>query len=176
MPEGFFPVCSWWRGLDVEFIFIWGDTQLWASARRLLPLPVCATPLKVSRGNIWVQSLKTDGLFYLLSGLPGDLCPAGGWGGGGGSMLLDPNDMLTTFFLCLYLYSPSHYGRISLFQNLPQISWCCHWVLLFFLLLWFFFCDFLQPNPLHLSWNQRPNFLKIITLAYGHFCLPSFIA
>ena len=109
----------------------------------LLPFPLCATPLKVSGGNIWVQSLKTDGFFHLLSGLPGDLCPVGGWGGGGGSVLLEPNDTLTTFFLCvfraflslepiLYLCSPSHYRWISLFQDLPQISWCCHWVLLFF--------------------------------------------
>lgn len=42
----------------------------------------------------------TENRWVLLPPLwaPGDLCPAGGWGGGKGSVLLQPNDMLTAFF------------------------------------------------------------------------------
>ena len=61
----------------------------WHSApsfpRLLLPFPLCATPLKVCRGNIWAESLKTDGFFSLVSG-PLETCARRRAGEGAGAV------------------------------------------------------------------------------------------
>lgn len=155
-----------WEGKWREFIFIWGDVKV-VPSQTDPSLPSCALSWKVSKGNIWAQSPKTDGLPLFPLPPPRDLCRRG-------STLSECNDMLTKFLLrsvcsgtpAIRAHPVSaHTSSVRMefsISNVLRISQCCHWTSSYY------FSSFTLYSQILFIWHWTRG--QVPEMNHFHYC------